>query len=40
VQQAGPAEFVDPAPHRGLMPVNRRGQRGGTGPAVAGQLLQ
>src|SRR6185437_11657409 len=40
IQQAGPAELVDPAPNGGLVPVDRRGQRGGTGSAVAGQLLQ
>src|SRR5207237_9148797 len=39
-QQAGPAELVDSAPHRGLVPVDRRGQRGRTSPAVAGQLFQ
>ena len=39
-QQAGPAQLVDSAPHRGLMPVDRRGKRGGTGPAVASQLFQ
>ena len=40
VQQAGPSQFVDTAPHRRFVPVDRGGDRGVAGPPVAGKFSQ